>query len=108
MGGERIMKEQIASHMYKRQAPLGGVPVNPSAVSLAEKPYGERERGVSLEKASQPRRRVVTLPKADPAVSWNTFSKRREQFLREREKPQQYTAVVQRAHAQMGVRAAEG
>jgi POTRA domain-containing FtsQ-type protein len=108
MGEERIMKEQIASHRYKRRAPLGVFPVNAPAVSLAEKPHGERDPRVSLEKASQPRRRVVTLPKADLTAAWNTFSERREQFLRAREKPRQYTAVVQRAHAQIGMHTVEG
>ena len=102
------MKGMIASHMHRRQAPLGVFPVNAPAVSLAEKPQGERDPRVSLEKASQPGRRVVTLPKSDLPAAWNAFSERREQFLRAREKPHQYTAVVQRAHAQMGVRATEG
>ncbi len=59
-------------------------------------------------KTAYPRSRVVTIPQADPATAWNTFSERRGQRLREREKRPLYTAVVQRAHAQMGVHHADG
>src|SRR5947209_12686950 len=99
MGEESTMKEQTASHTYKRQAPLGLFPVNAPEAPGAEKRKGEREHQAALEKASQPRRRVVTIPQADPSSAWNTFSERRGQRQREREKPQQYTAVVQRRTA---------
>jgi cell division septal protein FtsQ len=130
MGEERNMKEQIASHTYKQQAPSGVFPVNAPEVPLAEKPKGGQDPKFALEKdflaerlseahslggagglhteASQLRRRVVTIPKADPSAAWNTFSERREQLQREREKPRQYTAVVQRAHAQMALHATDG
>src|SRR5689334_5298794 len=121
MGEERTMKEQIASHTYRRQATLGVFPVSTPEVPVAEKPKGTQEPELLLEKdflvvdrlsetsspksgsglhteASHVRRRVVTVPKADPTVAWITFSRRRDQLQQEREKPAQYTAVVQRAH----------
>src|SRR5438128_584013 len=125
MGEERTMKEQIASHTYKRQAPLGMFPVNAPEAPVAEKPKGTQEPELLLEKdflvdrlsetssqrsvsslhaeASHPRQRVVTVPKADPSAAWITFSQRRARLQQKREKPVQYTAVVQRAHAQMGM-----
>src|SRR2546426_4377070 len=105
MGEERNMKEQIASHTYKRQSPVGMFPVNMPEAPLPEKRKGEREHQLAPEKASQTGRRVVTIPQTDPAAAWNTFFERRKQLHREHAKPPKYTAVVQRAHAQIARRA---
>jgi hypothetical protein len=95
MGEERNMKEQMASHTYKRQSPL------------PQKRKGEREHRLVSEKASQTGRRVVTIPQTDPSAAWNTFFERRKQLHRELAKPPKYTAVVQRSHAQIARRTAD-
>ena len=101
------MKEQIAPHTYKRRAEAWVFPVNTPLPPLPEKRKGEREHQPAQEAASQ-KHRVVTTPKADPVVAWNTFSERRGQLQRERGRPPKYTAVVLRAHAQMNMRHAHG
>lgn len=55
------------------------------------------------EVVPQTRRRVVTVPQIDPSKAWNTFSARQQSMRRERAKPPTSTAIVRRAHAQIGV-----
>lgn len=56
-------------------------------------------------------RRVVTVPTADPAVAWNTFSQRQERLRRERQeraRPKTYVNMASRTLAQTGIRATSG
>ncbi|SRR5579884_700275 len=101
MTEKRRIPEQIASHTYKRQAPVGTVGMaHPIARREANKEDIQKEQRATPRAAQ----RVVTIPEADPAVAWNTFAQRQEQRRRARAQPQKYVTRVQRSQARTGAR----
>src|SRR5579859_3892514 len=85
MTEKKHFREQIASHDYRRSR------------SASEAPASGR-------------RRVVTVPDAEPQMAWNDYAERRNRLYAERSRSQgnTYTKLTSRTFAQTGVRASSG
>jgi hypothetical protein len=99
MTEKKRIPEQIASHTYKRQRPIGTVGM---AHPIARREVNKEEIQKETRVAPRVLQRVVTIPEADPSTAWNTFAQRQEQRRRARAQPQKYVTRVQRAHTRTG------
>ncbi len=104
MTEKKPLREQMA-HSYKRQP--ARQPVNKPET------HGSNARRASRQMPQQATlQRVVTIPKADPSMAWNTFAQRQEQMRRARSRPQRYVELVRpvasRTYAQTGAHASSG
>src|SRR6266700_2671409 len=115
MTQKRQLPEQIASHTYRKQLPRESSRAIEKKIERPEPT--EQRRSVSKQEArvsnrepsetvgaSQPRQRVVTIPKTDPSTAWNAFAQRQERRRRAaaRERTKSYGRLEARTYARTG------
>ncbi len=95
MTEKRRLREQIATHDYKR--------------SMSTSAAGNASSAVSSRASTK--RRVVRMPDAVPQVAWNEYVERRNRLYAERSRTPQagtYTKMTPRTFAQTGTQAPAG